>query len=135
MNEVGQELGFKFDYFDEMRMVNTFDAHILLEYASDFNKQSELKMRFTTAFFSERKDVSKRDVLKQALLDVGLNAEEGIAKLDNEIVQKEVRTKQDYWKNLGVNSVPTIVFNRTSAVTGAQPVDTFKQILTKLIAE
>ena len=135
MTEVGQELGFKFDYFDEMRMVNTFDAHILLEYASDFNKQSELKMRFTTAFFSERKDVSKRDVLKQALLDVGLNAEEGIAKLDNEIVQKEVRTKQDYWKNLGVNSVPTIVFNRTSAVTGAQPVDTFKQILAKLIAE
>jgi|TARA_B110000238_G_scaffold122247_1_gene132381 predicted DsbA family dithiol-disulfide isomerase len=135
MTEVGQELGFKFDYFDEMRMVNTFDAHILLEYARDFNKQSELKMRFTTAFFSERKDVSKRDVLKQALLDVGLNAEEGIAKLDNEIVQKEVRTKQDYWKNLGVNSVPTIVFNRTSAVTGAQPVDTFKQILAKLIAE
>ena len=135
MADAGEELGFKFDYFDEMRMVNTFDAHILLEYASDFNKQSELKMRFTTAFFSERKDVSKRDVLKQALLDVGLNAEEGIAKLDNEIVQKEVRTKQDYWKNLGVNSVPTIVFNRTSAVTGAQPVDTFKQILTKLIAE
>jgi predicted DsbA family dithiol-disulfide isomerase len=135
MTEVGQELGFKFDYFDEMRMVNTFDAHILLEYASAFNKQSELKMRFTTAFFSERKDVSKRDVLKQALLDVGLNANEGIAKLDNEIAQKEVRTKQDYWKNLGVNSVPTVVFNRTNAVTGAQPVATFKQILTKLIAE
>ena len=135
MTEVGQELGFKFDYFDEMRMVNTFDAHILLEYARDFNKQSELKMRFTTAFFSERKDVSKRDILKQALLDVGLNVEEGIAKLDNEIARKQVRTKQDYWKNLGVNSVPTIVFNRTSAVTGAQPVDTFKQILTKLIAE
>ena len=135
MTEVGQELGFKFDYFDEMRMVNTFDAHILLEYASDFNKQSELKMRFTTAFFSERKDVSKRDILKQALLDVGLNAEEGIAKLDNEIARKEVRTKQDYWKNLGVNSVPTIVFNSTSDVTGAQPVATFKQILTKLIVE
>jgi predicted DsbA family dithiol-disulfide isomerase len=69
------------------------------------------------------------------LLDVGLNADEGIAKLDNAIAQKEVRTKQDYWKNLGVHSVPTIIFNRTSAVTGAQPVATFKQILTELIAE
>jgi predicted DsbA family dithiol-disulfide isomerase len=133
MTEVGTELGFKFDYFKEMRMVNTFEAHILLEYASNFDKQTELKMRFTTAFFSERKDVSKRDFLEQALLDVGLNTEEGMAKLDNEIARKEIRTKQDYWKSLGVNSVPTIVFNRKSAVTGAQPIATFEQVLSKLI--
>jgi predicted DsbA family dithiol-disulfide isomerase len=135
MTEVGAELGFTFDYFDEMRMVNTFDAHVLLEYAKDFGKQTELKMALTKAFFSERKDVSKRDVLKQALLDVGLNAEEGIARLDNEEARNEVRTKQNYWKNLGVNSVPTIVFNRKSAVTGAQPVETFKQVLSELVAE
>lgn len=135
MTEVGQELGFTFDYFDDMRMVNTFNAHILLEYAKAFNKQTELKMRLTASFFSERKDVSKRDILKQALLDVGLNADEGIAKLDNEEARNEITFKQNYWKNLGVNSVPTIVFNRKSAVTGAQPVDTFKQILSELIAE
>ena len=135
MTEVGEALGFTFDYFDDMRMVNTFDAHILLEYAKDFGKQTELKMRLTGSFFSERKDVSKRDILKQALLDVGLNAEEGLAKLDNEVARNEVRTKQNYWKSLGVNSVPTIVFNRKSAVTGAQPVDVFKQVLTELISE
>jgi predicted DsbA family dithiol-disulfide isomerase len=135
MMEVGAELGFTFDYFDDMRMVNTFDAHILLEYAKAFNKQTELKMRLTTSFFSERKDVSKRDILKKALLEVGLNAEEGIAKLDNEEARNEITSKQNYWKNLGVNSVPTIVFNRKSAVTGAQPVDTFKQILSELIAD
>lgn len=135
MTEVGEELGFKFDYFDEMRMVNTFDAHVLLEYAKDFGKQTELKMRLTTAFFSNRKDVSKREILKEALLSVGLNADEGMAKLDNEDARNEVRFKQNYWKNLGVNSVPTIVFNRKSAVTGAQPVDTFKQVLSEFIKE
>ncbi|QVY66557.1 DsbA family oxidoreductase [Polaribacter sp. Q13] len=135
MTEAGEELGFKFDYFDDMRMVNTFDAHVLLEYAKNFGKQTELKMRLTASFFSERKDVSKRDILKQALLEVGLNAEEGLAKLDNEDAQNEVRFKQNYWKNLGVNSVPTIVFNRKSAVTGAQPVDTFKQVLSELMKE
>jgi len=132
MAEAGAELGFTFDYFDEMRMANTFEAHILLEYAKTFGKQTELKMRLTTAFFSERKDVSKRDVLKQALLDVGLNTEEALAKLDNDEARYEVRSKQDYWKSLGVNSVPTIVFNRKSAVTGAQPVDVFKRVLTEI---
>lgn len=135
MTNVGKELDFTFDYFDEMKMVNTFEAHILLEYAKEFGKQTELKMCLTTAFFSERKDVSKRAILKEALQAVGLNSEEGLAKLDNDEARKEIRTKQNYWKNLGVNSVPTIVFNRKSAVTGAQPVNTFKQVLSELIAE
>ncbi|WP_298329177.1 DsbA family oxidoreductase [uncultured Dokdonia sp.] len=133
--DAGNELGFTFDYFDDMRIVNTFDAHVLLEYAKKFDKQTALKMRLTASYFSERKDVSQREVLKQALLDVGLNAEEGMALLENEEARYEVRTQQGYWKNLGVNSVPTIVFNRKSAVTGAQPVDLFKKVLSELIAE
>jgi predicted DsbA family dithiol-disulfide isomerase len=135
MTNVGKELDFKFDYFDEMRMVNTFEAHILLEYAKEYGKQTELKMCLTTAFFSERKDVSTREILKQALQAVGLNSDEGLAKLDNDEARKEIRTKQNYWKNLGVTSVPTIVFNRKSAVTGAQPIATFKQVLSELVAE
>jgi len=135
MTQIGQELGFTFDYFDEMRMVNTFEAHILLDYAKQFGKQTELKMRLTKAFFSERKDVSDRDVLKDALLDVGLNAEEGLIKLESVEARYEVRSQQGYWQNLGVSSVPTVVFNRKSAVTGAQPVDTFKQVLSELITD
>jgi predicted DsbA family dithiol-disulfide isomerase len=135
MTAVGKELDFTFDYFEEMRMVNTFEAHVLLEYARAFGKQTELKMRFTTAFFSERKDVSKRAVLKDALVEVGLDGEEGIATLDTEKARNEIRGKQNYWKELGISSVPTIVFNRKSAVTGAQPVDVLKQIITELLAD
>lgn len=135
MTEIGEELGFKFDYFDDMRMSNTFDAHVLLEYAKDFGKQTELKLRLMTSFFGERKDVSDREVLKQALLEVGLNAEEALSKLDNEEARYEVRNKQGQWKHMGVNSVPTIVFNMKSAITGAQLVDSFKQVLSELIAE
>ncbi len=133
MIEAGEELGFTFDYFDEMRMSNTFEAHILLEYAKYFGKQTELKMRLTTAFFSERKDVSKREVLKQALLDVGLDATEAMSKLDDQEIRDEIKNKEAFWQNAGVNSVPTIVFNKKSAVTGAQPVDVFKKVLTDLV--
>lgn len=135
MIDAGEEVNFTFDYFDEMRMANTFEAHVLLEYAKDFGKQTELKMRLINAFFSERKDVSQKEILKEALLDVGLNADEALAQLDTDEARKEVRSKQNYWKSLGVNSVPTIVFNRKSAVTGAQPIDTFKEVLTGLLAE
>ena len=95
MAKQGAELGFTFDYFDEMRMSNTFDAHVLLEYAKDFGKQTELKMQLTKAFFSDRKDVSKKEVLKEALLDVGLNAEEAMAQLENADARKAEKLKKN----------------------------------------
>lgn len=133
MTEAGDELGFKFDYFNGMRMSNTFEAHVLLEYAGEFAKQTELKMRLTTAFFSERKDVSDREVLKEALLDVGLNASEALARLEDVEARKEVKSKEEYWQNVGVRSVPTIVFNKQSALTGAQPIEVFKKVLTDIM--
>lgn len=74
-----------------MHIVNTFEAHVLLEYTHDFGKQTDLKMCLFTAYFSERKNVSKREVLRQALLEIGLNEDDGLALLDNEEVSSQVR--------------------------------------------
>ncbi|AIM59279.1 thioredoxin [Cellulophaga lytica] len=133
MTDFGAELGFKFDYFKGMRMANTFDAHVLLEYAKENGKQTQLKMRLMNAFFGERKDVSNRDILKQELETVGLNTREAFALLDSQDKRTKVKSDEDYWKSLGVNSVPTVVFNRKSALTGAQPVAVYKQVLTELL--
>lgn len=135
MATYGAELGFTFDYFDEMRIVNTRDAHILLEYAKEEGKQTDLKMRLVSAFFSERKDVSDREVLLQEAQSVGLNAEEVLNRLDDEGARNRVIDKEGYWHNRGVASVPTIVFDNQSAVTGAQPVEVFKQVLTQMLEE
>lgn len=134
MVSAGDELDFTFDFFDGMKMVNTFEAHILLEYAKNFGKQTDLKMCLMQAYFSDRKDVSDKNVLKQILLDVGLNAEEALSKLDDKEAIEEIKNKQSYWKGLGVSSVPTIVFNKKSAITGAHPVDTFKNVFTDILA-
>ena len=114
-------------------MVNTFEAHILLEYAKDFGKQTDLKMELMKAYFSDGKDVSDKSILKQALLNVGLNADEALTKLKDEEAIKEVRTKQDYWKRLGVSSVPTFVFNKKEGVTGAHPISTLKNVLSEML--
>jgi len=132
MSEFGKELDFNFDYFEDMRMVNTRDAHILLEYAQENGKQTELNMRLATAFFSERKDISHQDVLLKEIKAVGLDSEEALKRLNKEAARSEISEREEYWKNLGVSSVPTFVFNRKSALTGAQPVEVFKQVLTEL---
>ena len=133
MVDAANDVNFDFDFHDSMLMVNTFEAHILLEYAKDFGKQTTLKMNLMKAYFSDRKDVSDKNILKQALLDVGLNADEALSKLNDKEAIEEVKTKQNYWKSLGVNSVPTIVFNRERAITGAHPVDTIKNVFSEML--
>ncbi len=61
--------------------------------------------------------------------------EEGLAQLDEPNSKADIHTKETYWHEMGVSGVPTVVFNRTSALTGAQPLETYKQVLTELVAE
>ncbi len=129
----GAELGFRFDFFDGMKIVNTLDAHVLLGYAKEIGKQTELKLRLFNAYFSERKDISDRSVLQSELRQLGMDDEAAIARLDSVEARERVRTAIRGWHRLGVSAVPTVVFNRESALTGAQPVDVYRQVLTKLL--
>ena len=133
ISELGAELDFRFDFFDAMKIVNTRDAHILLDYAKDCGKQTELKMRFFKAFFNERKDISDRKILIQELQHVGLNSDEALLRFENDEAHERVKTTETFWHGRGISSVPTMVFNRSSALTGAQPVEVYKQVLTDIL--
>lgn len=53
--KLGEEVNFTFNFNDGKRIVNTRDAHILLAYAKESDKQTQLKMRLFEAYFSEGK--------------------------------------------------------------------------------
>ena len=133
--QAGADYGFNFDYFDNMKIVNTFDAHVLLDYAHHVGKQMELKMRLFSAFFTEHKDVSKRDVLIQEAESIGIAAEESKTAFADNTIKERVKALESQWQQMGVSGVPTVVFNRTSALTGAQPQASYKQVLQELLAE
>ncbi|GGP63139.1 DsbA family oxidoreductase [Shewanella saliphila] len=135
ITQQGAEHGFVFDYFEQMKMVNTLDSHVLLEYAKEVGKQTELKMRLFSAFFTEHKDISDRSILAQELSAVGIDAKEALSLLDNSAVAEQVRAKEAHWQQLGISGVPTVIFNQSSALTGAHPVEAYKQVLTDLIAQ
>lgn len=135
IKQAGAAYGFEFNYFEKMKIVNTFDAHLLLEYAHTIGKQMELKMRLFSTFFSEQKDISKQEVLIAEANAVGINKEQAIQALNSNELKQKVRATEAQWQQLGVSSVPTVIFNRSSALAGAQPQETFKQVLQELIAQ
>ncbi|NDY72267.1 DsbA family oxidoreductase [Desulfobacter hydrogenophilus] len=133
MAQLGEEAGFKLDFFDGMKMVNTRDVHILLDYAKSHGLQTQLKLRLFEAFFSERKDVSDRKVLAGELDAVGLDVEKGLAALKDEGARERIQIQENYWLGMGISSVPTMVLNQSGFLRGAQGIDTYKMVLTGLM--
>jgi len=133
VTKIGKNSGFEFDYFQEMRKVNTLNAHILLAYAKDFNKQTQLKVRLQEAYFSERKDISNRDILFKELQSVGLNAKEALSRLDNKEAIQAVKEEEKLWRERGVYAVPTMIFDYRIVRPGANSVAVYKELLTQLL--
>ncbi|MDC0932721.1 DsbA family oxidoreductase [Arcobacteraceae bacterium] len=130
---LGAETGFKFDYFAKMKKVNTFNAHVLLDYAKEFGKQTELKVRLQQAYFGERKDINDFDVLYNELERVGLNASEAMKRLDDKKSIQRVKDEEKYWKSRGVYAIPTMVFDNSIVRQGANQVEVYKELLTQLM--
>jgi predicted DsbA family dithiol-disulfide isomerase len=120
LTQMGSELGFTFDYFDEMKMFNTFKAHQLLHYARELGKEHELKMRLFSAFFGERKQIDQINVLVKEAVVVGLDEHESRSVLEDERYAETVRSEEKEWLTRGIHGVPTFVMNNKHAVSGAQ---------------
>jgi len=132
LTDAGHEVGFTFDFFPGFTMLNTEDLHILLDYAQKTGKQTALQLRLFSAFFSERKNIADRQVQTQELQAVGLNVDAALATLEDKAIRQHVQEHQNQWKQRGVTAVPTMVFNEEITLVGAQPIDTYKQVLNKL---
>lgn len=132
ISALGAEYGFEFDYFDGMKIVNTRDAHVLLDYAHEQGLQNQLKQRLFAAFFTEQKDVSDRAVLLAEAQSVGLDTAAATLALDDSERRSRVVSQEQQWQRQGVSGVPTVIFNRRSAMTGAQPQATYKEVLQEL---
>jgi len=129
LTKLGSELGFTFDFFQKMKLVNTQNAHILLDHAKEFGLQTKLNVRLAEAFFGEQKDISDREVLGRELGSVGLNADEALKKLEDDNAREQVQTQEAYWLSKGISGVPTMIFNSSTAINGAQTVNTYKEVL------
>ncbi|MDX5594349.1 DsbA family oxidoreductase [Pseudovibrio sp. SPO723] len=134
LTQMGNELGFAFNYADDMRMYNTFRAHQLLRWAQDFGKQHELKMALFAAFFTDRRDVSDPEVLAEVAGSVNLDVAEAQAVLEDGRFAQEVREEENFWTARGIRGVPAVVFNLEHLVTGAQGTENYKAVLQKVMA-
>jgi len=135
LTALGQDLGFTFNFTDDSRIVNTFQAHQLLDWAEEHRLQHPLKLALFSAYFTQGLDVSDATVLVQIAASVGLDADAARQVLQDGSRVQMVREKQQFWTSRGISGVPSMVFGGKYLVTGAQGADTYEQLLRRCVAE
>lgn len=133
IRERGASVGFAFGARNYV--YNTFDAHRLLYWAGIEGKQLPLKRALLQAYHGDGKDPSNRDVLVEAAQSVGLDAAKARDVLNGNDYADEVRAEEQQFQAMGIQSVPSIVFNQKYLVTGGQPVGAFEQVIQQILAE
>lgn len=129
LRNAGGDLDFEFSYHENMRMVNTFDAHRLLHWAGETGKQTALKLALFKAHFTDGKDVSDHEILTAVAASVGLDEKRVRDLLGSDMFAADVRAVEAEWQDRFISGVPAFIFNKKFMVPGAQDSDVFAQII------
>lgn len=133
IRERGAGVGFTFG--ERAFVYNTFDAHRLLHWAGLEGRQVPLKLALLRAYHTDGKDPGNHAVLLEAAASVGLDAHAARQVLESGQYADDVRAEEREYQQLGIQSVPSVIFNNRYLVTGGQPVEAFEQAIRKIVAE
>lgn len=111
---------------------NTLAAHRLLVLAERHGVQEAVKERLMKAYFTEGVDVGDVETLTSYGAEAGIEAEVVRQWLAGRDGTDEVSEHLDTAAEHGFSGVPTYVVDRRMAIPGAQSVETFVDILTRV---
>ena len=135
VTEMAANAGLDYD-FDIMKLTDTFPAHRVFQYADEEGKGVEFFNKLYEAFFLNGELISDATVLTRVASEIGINPDRVQEIIDNENeFDKEVVMDIYEAQQVGVQGVPFFVFNNKYAVSGAQPVESFEQVLTQVYDE
>jgi predicted DsbA family dithiol-disulfide isomerase len=138
LSDIGNSVGFAFNYGEGMRIYNTFNAHKLLTiFGSErgWRAQTALKMTLFTAYFQDRRDVSDTDVLSDIAEAQGMDRAVALAWINDAALTETVRAEMEHWTDQNITGVPAIIFDQKYMVPGAQSAETFSDVINKVLTK
>ncbi|WP_339844441.1 DsbA family oxidoreductase [uncultured Halopseudomonas sp.] len=124
MMEIAQGLELNFSKMQERYTHNTFDAHRLVKWAGEQNRQTDMKMALFDAYFGHAANISDTQVLIGCAESIGLNGAEAKAVLDSDAFDGAVRADEALYQQSGVSAVPAFIINKRHLISGAQEPET-----------
>jgi len=118
--------------------VATLDAHRLLHlalHAGGAELQGRVKEALLAAYFIDARNVADHDELRAIVTGAGLDAVAVDRVLGSEQYAEEVWADIEQAQALGATGVPFVVVDNKFGISGAQPAETFSQVLQRAWSE
>jgi len=128
----GLSVSYEFNFPENGRVYNTFDAHRLVHWAESHGLQTELKLALFDLYFKNEGNPSDHQQLLDCAESVGLDREQAQGVLSSDQYTQEVRADQQLGQQQGISSVPAFIFDNKYLISGGQPKDVFVNALSEL---
>jgi len=113
------------------RVINTRNAHRLLQFAKINGKSSEAEELLFKSYFDLNLNIDKPDILLELVEELNLNKDEFKLAFDSKSIEQLILDDLKRAKTLGINSVPHFKFNENFSIQGSQDESAFIKALEK----
>lgn len=127
LDERGKKMGVRFG--PQPLMSNSRMAMQGGEFAKEHGKYEVYHEAVFRAFFTDCKDIGDQEVILDLAKGVGLDAVALDAALESNIYLPRLQSTTRKAKTNGFSAAPTFVIEGYGSISGAQPTDTFRNIL------
>ncbi len=134
--DIGRPLGIDFQFDRVRRAPNTRRSHVLIGWAGERRDdvQTRVKQRVLAAHFSEGRDIADPQVLAELAVDCGLEHAAALQAIADPRRHAEVAALEAQAHDWGISGVPTFIFDRAYAFSGAQPLQVFLDAMDRVAA-
>ena len=133
IEEIGNSLGFEFNFSKTERIPNTFNAHRLLWKSKQEGLQTELSEALFKAYFTDGRDVGSIEVLSDIAHEVGMKKKEIKNFLNSKEGGQETADEEMNFIEKSIGAVPTYFINNKYIIQGGQEPETFVSFLKKIL--
>jgi predicted DsbA family dithiol-disulfide isomerase len=128
LTRLGDASGIQFRFDLIRRIPNTRRSHLLIAHAARRGLQSQVKDRIMRAYFEEGCDIGDPEELVRLGALAGLDEGEVRNALVLRVGQDGVVAAERHAQVLGITGVPTLIFDGTYTISGAQEVGIFARV-------
>ncbi|MBW0157104.1 DsbA family protein [Sedimentimonas flavescens] len=133
--DAAKESGIELDVTSIQTMPNTRDAHRLIHWAGIEGRQTPVFAALMRAYWREGSDIGDAEVLADIGAQMGMDRDMVTRLLASDADLDVIAERETHARERGVNAVPTFVIANQYVLSGAQPTETWLQVIDELLAQ
>jgi predicted DsbA family dithiol-disulfide isomerase len=102
------------------------------EFARDQGRHDLFHENMFHAYFTEGLDIGKPDVIANIAVKSGLDKKETLSAVRDGRYASRLNEARKEGQLIGLTGVPLFIINNKHQITGAQPIETFRNLLDKI---